>query len=363
MSDIWTSDLLLEILRKAAESYSVNLVIFAEASPELKRSLKQFATVTIEIQKKGFLKKLFATTFQVLRLIGKMKPQVIFASGLIATYSCIIPALVTKGSKFIYTRHHSDAHWSANRIFWRLLDRIAHLSFTKIVAVSNVVRSCLIHEGCPESKITTIWNGIDLTTFSKIRGLREPRGHSGLIRIGIVSRLEKWKGVQHTIKAVINLLESNPEKNVNFEISLTGANYFPVEHELQTLLIQADEMGIIRRLEWQSDMKDFYQHIDVLIHVPESERVEAFGMVYIEALASGTPIIATVSGVLTDIPQLQNYIFAVRYQDSLDIEKALKTFANSKSSNTIGLPCPLELLQTFDIDRVAEKYCVFFSSV
>ncbi|MBL0097760.1 MAG: glycosyltransferase [Bacteroidetes bacterium] len=54
------------------------------------------------------------------------------------------------------------------------------------------------------------------------------------------------------------------------------------------------------KIEFERDLFSLYSIFDYFIHAPIDPSVEAFGQVYIEALAAGIPSIFTLSGIAPD---------------------------------------------------------------
>jgi glycosyltransferase involved in cell wall biosynthesis len=86
------------------------------------------------------------------------------------------------------------------------------------------------------------------------------------------------------------------------------------------------------------------------------ETSEAFGMVYIEALATGVPSVFTVSGVLTDFPELTEFATIVLPKDTTAIKKALLTASALRLENKSPVLVPEEYLKCFDLKSVSRTY-------
>ena len=64
--------------------------------------------------------------------------------------------------------------------------------------------------------------------------------------------------------------------------------------------------------------------MDVFIHVPIDDTAEAFGQVYVEALAAGVPAVFTLSGIANDFIKQGENARMVNYCDSQGIYLAVK---------------------------------------
>jgi glycosyltransferase involved in cell wall biosynthesis len=144
-------------------------------------------------------------------------------------------------------------------------------------------------------KVTVIRNAVD-TKFWSEPGSRVTRfcDESGPI-IGAVGRVTSAKGFQLLIKATPSILREMP----NAKVSIVGKDfgYLP---ELERL---TEEIGVSHSVSFLGELsdeqlKEFYR-VCSLIVVPSLH--EAFGIVALEAMASGTPLVASDMGGLAEI--------------------------------------------------------------
>ncbi|QDO90186.1 glycosyltransferase [Ornithinimicrobium ciconiae] len=138
----------------------------------------------------------------------------------------------------------------------------------------------------------TIPLGVDLAHFTVSD---RPPVSDAPVRVGYVGRLAPHKGVAVLLASLAKLPQ----------LHLTIAGSGPQEEELRQL---SRELGIETRMTWlggvsQEDLPAVYASFDVLA-VPSLTTpgwVEQFGRVVIEAMASGVPVVASVSGALPEV--------------------------------------------------------------
>lgn len=217
----------------------------------------------------------------------------------------------------IHTRHdamiHHDYHPQAVK-YDRLTNRLA----TNIIAISNNVREILTTlEHVPEEKIVIIHHGFVLDAYNqvpddRIDAVRKKylNDHVSGPVIGVVSRFIEWKGIQHIIPAFKKLLEKFP----GAKLLLANAQG-PYERELLALLDELPEDSY-RRILFEDDIAALYKLMNVFVHVPVDQRSEAFGQVYIEAMAAGVPSVITVSGIVPESVRDGIEAVVVPYRDS-----------------------------------------------
>ncbi len=262
--------------------------------------------------------------FQVWRLLVRWAPDAVHVhlkvAGLIA-----LPAAMFAGVKErIYTRHHSTYH---HDYFPKAVkqDRFINRCATRIVAISAVVEEVLTNlEGVDPGRIQIIHHGFDLdrareVSSEAIQRMTEaynPSGRSPVV--GVVSRYERSKGVEYTVEAFRRLLATHPKAL----LVLAGA-YGPDEDAIREVVRTLPESSYVE-VEFEPDVFALYRLFDVFVHVPVDRKIEAYGMIYVEALAAGVPSVVTLSGVATEFIEADCQALVVPYRDAGAIYEALE---------------------------------------
>jgi glycosyltransferase involved in cell wall biosynthesis len=120
----------------------------------------------------------------------------------------------------------------------------------------------------------------------------QPRTTPAVRRIGMLGRLQHWKGQHVFLRAFAEYLQDMPVTAV-----IAGAPLFGEEayaHELRQL---AARLGIAERVTFLGHVDDlprFIDSVDVLVHA--SIRPEPLGQAVMQALAYAKPIVATEGG-------------------------------------------------------------------
>jgi glycosyltransferase involved in cell wall biosynthesis len=173
-----------------------------------------------------------------------------------------------------------------------------------------------------------VYPGVELDCFdcrrlappSKIRGRLGLRSDGPLI--GIVARLQRWKGVHVLIDALALLRASHPRAHC---VIVGGAHGLEPAYPSE-LLRQTTALGLDRHVTFaglRSDAADWMQAMDIIVHASDRE---PFGIVVIEAMALGKPVIAGAEGGPREIITHGVNGLLVRYGDSVALAAALRRY-------------------------------------
>jgi len=284
----------------------------------------------------------------------KHRPKALYASGQFASAVGMVCSSLFRIPTRVFSRHHSSFHHKYNMKFGIFVDRLTNKLATHVVAVSTMVQKILVvDEAVPERKISIIPNGIDLSSFLKVRSkddgdINGNRADKDRFKVGIVSRMTDWKGVEYGAKAFTQFLQKFP----NAHLTIIGAfsdSYEKVCEILKPLPAESYKLEEVRL-----DIPVFLSDLDIFIHTPIGSQDEAFGIVYIEALAAGIPSVFTKSGALHDFTEIQNYAEIVPYMNSEAIFEAMLRISNNLSPANSMMP--EELLKNYSLDLMGRRY-------
>ncbi len=171
---------------------------------------------------------------------------------------------------------------------WRFLYRWLYKRFDLVICQSQTMLDDLILvSGIPVGRTVVVNNPVDVEWIDTVigGGSARPGWHdraAGTLRLIAAGRLSQEKGFDILIDAIALL----PDHAVTVAILGEG----PLEGSLRKL---ADQRGVserVRFLGFQRDPFEWFAQADALVL---SSRHEGFPNVLLEALACGTPIIAT----------------------------------------------------------------------
>jgi len=255
-----------------------------------------------------YLKSFFLVIRELRRKVVRLKPDLIHANsiraGLVATAATLgMRTRVVWHLHDLLPRHPLS---TGVRVFAFLCAR------TRMIAVSRAVKENFggaIHGvgygvGAGLRKRTTvILNAIELEKFQPNQTASQQvrdelnLGDSRPV-IGIVGQLTPRKGQLELIRAFAQVLGESPRA----VLLVVGAPLFNRDHEYEQLLRDtARELGIsehVRLLGARNDVAAVMQALDLLVVNSSSE---PFGLVALEAMTCGTPVVAAACDGLAEI--------------------------------------------------------------
>ncbi len=217
-------------------------------------------------------------------------------------------ALIRKrhGNKLALTVWENIPFQDERRGIYLNLSRVVREQTDLFLPVTERAKQMLILQGVPDHKIMVIPQPVDLALF-------RPSAQQNPVRLSLecgkddtliltVARLHRSKGIEFLLYAFRRLLQDAPPGS-GLKLAIVGTG----EQEL-TLKATADRLGISDRVIWcggvdHDRLPDYYAAADIFVlpSIPTEEWQEQFGMVLIEALACGRPVVSTLSGSIPDV--------------------------------------------------------------
>jgi glycosyltransferase involved in cell wall biosynthesis len=206
----------------------------------------------------------------------------------------------------------SYIYYRKNIVSRRIFQSIAGI----YVAVSSPIRNLLIDLGLPKEKIRVVHNEVDTKKF-KIS--KDPKDENQLLFVG---RLQPKKGLHVLLKsleyvttptklAIVGPLSNqNPDYNDRIFESIKRIN--------ETSIHKAAYLGVQR----VDQLVKWYQRATIFICPSLSE---PFGIVNLESMACGTPVIATKTGGIPEAVQDNKTGILVQQNDPKELAEAIQS--------------------------------------
>jgi len=354
LSDVDFSPQLVAILQELFDRGGViRIVLIGSADSQIAKQIKLRGWKSKNIRQRGKITSMCNFLLFSIEII-RHRPNTLFASGQFATIIGMLSAKLFSIPNRVFIRHHSNIHHKYAMKFGIAIDQVSNRLATTIVAVSEVVKRILIDvESVNSDKVEIIYNGVNLIDFNSLLPVSREVSKQNfekvpLFHIGVISRLTEWKGVEYTATAFVRLQKEFPESRLHI-VGAFADSYLDVREILSKVASNTYTLDKVN-----SKIPYFLQGLDAFVHVPISFEDEAFGIVYIEALASGIPCIFTQSGVLNELETPDRYAAIVAHRNSEEIYLNLKEMiqGNYQSKSAV----PESWLDQFSLDSMAKAY-------
>ena len=205
----------------------------------------------------------------------------------------LIPLFMIHPRKLILNYHGEDLLYSGRigTILGKATEKFAKLYADVIIVPSNFFKNILHKKAiCDDEKIIVFPSGgVDPQIFYPSHKVLD----SNCLKLGFVGRIEQGKGWKEYILALNSLKD-----RIKFRGYIIG--YGTLEDDMQTLISQCGLKEHIEHIKGipQKELQYYYSLFDLLLFT--TQLPESLGLVGLEAMACGTPIVATnIGGVAT----------------------------------------------------------------
>ncbi len=238
------------------------------------------------------LKANLIAVFRLRRLIRLEEPEIAVGMGGMTNWVLILAAgLARKNTAVIVGEHGAGAlKYREDRmtsLMMRLLNWFLYPLADRIVAISDGVRQYLVREmKVPEGKIVLIHNPVDIQRIQKLsrEQVDDPWLHESDTPVVLwVGRMATVKGLEYLIGAFERVI-----KKIDARLVLVGEG--PLEKAIGELVRQKGLQEKVRFAGFQSNPYRYMARSSVFAFPSLSE---GFGMVLVESMACGLPVVAT----------------------------------------------------------------------
>lgn len=178
------------------------------------------------------------------------------------------------------------------------------------VSISRAVTESAVHAGLDRALIRQIPNFLERVPQPS------PPPMPKVLAVGIFGRVTQWKGQKEFLHAMMRVLPRFPELRVYIvgDASDSDSRYFEECREIAQSSPFADQIeftGVV------TDVATYYRKCTVIVHA--SIDPEPFGMVLIEAMAEGRPVVASALGAPPEIIQdgVEGYLVDPKDSDAM----------------------------------------------
>jgi glycosyltransferase involved in cell wall biosynthesis len=325
---------------------AVEVTIYAYEAPG------EFATYADDVEHVDVISAHTTSLLTAIRrgrtLVAKHDPDVVH-SLLFKGYLVGIGMTFARPPAFVYGAQNNEDNWET-------LKRTVHRSINdrcdQLICISPAVRDDFIEAaGVDEARTTIIPNSGD---FERIAVEGAPTSDNPVV--GTVARLHPYKGLDTLVEAVAEVSNAYPD----IECRIFGDD----RGEQAALESQAATLGVESNVRFEGWTKDPYQQIAAMDVFVLPSISEGFGMVVMEALAVGTPVVASQTG---GIPEIVDHGETGWLAEPGDVDAFRDRIEwcldNPAAAAEMGEEGSQRVKERFNAGRLAEKHVQLYQSV
>lgn len=220
--------------------------------------------------------------------------------------------------------------------------------------------------GVDVNKVETIPPGVDLQRFKPIAKelakdhIGIPSNHKNIVFAG---RIEPLKGIDTLLQAISLIYKLAPEAVENVCVSIIGGDPWSDDPDDEMARLQeiGQDLGVMDKVAFlgakdQDVLPDYYAAAEMVV-MPS--HYESFGMVALEAMAMGTPVIASEVGGLAflvqdglngfHVPSRDPEALAERIYTLLNDDECRRRLGQQAHQNALRYSWPLIVDRIFDV--------------
>lgn len=245
---------------------------------------------------------------------------------------------------------HSTHNKRLDKFVFRAIDRCIYRNYQKILAITPQVKQVLVQKlNISPEKVEVVYNGVEVDKYKQAIAYGEGTFfEKEAIILVQVSRFQAAKDQKTVIRALALL----PQK---YKLLLVGDGETKIECEN---LVQA--LSLQERVQFLGNRVDIPELLKTAIVVIQSSHWEGFGLVAVEAMAAGKPIIASDVVGLRDIVSGYGLLFEKGNENQL--AKEIETLEDEKYYKEIADKCA-ERAEDFHITKMIKNNIAVYQQV
>lgn len=330
-------------MAKMSKAFQDVFNVFIVTSPNSKLSAYFSKEQKVaEIQKASNL-FMFWSAKKLANLIDKQEIELIHIHWTKDIPFVVLAKLLSKTRpKIVQTRHMTMTRFKDD-----FYHKWLYSNINTIHAVTNQVKEQLEHfipaDVCP--RIAMAYLGVDepVVDEKSVMSLKEKYKLGESFVVGIVGRIEKGKGQHIVLEALAKL------KNIDVKVVIVGAAMSKAY--LQELKVMVQELGINKRVRFSGFTQEVDSHMCLCDVTVLATFKETFGLVVVESMANGVPVIATNCGGPLEI--IEDGVDGLLFdRTSEDLAKKITLlYENKKLQETLAKAAKQKAKEKFDKDK------------
>ncbi len=230
------------------------------------------------------------SAFKLARFLRDRRIEIIHAHMARDYPLAALAASRTNGTQLVLTRHVLFQLHKSHRLTLRNVARVIAVSR----AVSDRLRAQRIFD---RSKITVIYNGIDIDRFARGREGIAERDSDARFRVGMIGHIAPIKGQKEFLRAAAIVCQRRDDVDfviVGEDKSYKGEN----RQRIEKLIAELNIGQRVSVMGWTDNVAKVLSTFDLFV---SPARAEPFGLSIVEAMAAGVPVLATMSEGASEI--------------------------------------------------------------
>jgi glycosyltransferase involved in cell wall biosynthesis len=329
---------LYDLITHQVKIYDVFLIYF-KGSNYHRNNLVHRGVKTFKVNFSNKNVLLFVIKFlQVLKIYKKIRPEIVHCHLWISELYGLFLKLLYRKSFFLVITKHLDSfifEGSFGRNFFLkgiFLEKIIFNYTNHIIFISKSVKNFFLQNiNINRQKYSTIYYGVNFNKFSKFK--RKESIHlkkklnidNNTLVLGSVARHVEQKSLDILLKSFSLFVKRNPK--IKIKLIMIGKGH--LEKDLKQL---AKNLSIYNKTIWIRSTNFIQIYFNVFDIFCLTSEYEGLGLVLLESLASGVPILATRSGAIPEIVKNKINGYLVRHGDIDNFSKRIPD--TLKLSNT-----------------------------
>ena len=306
----------------------------------------------------------FIAYWRLYKLLKKLKPTLTHTRN-IGTWDCAIVAWLSGVPVRIHGEHGWDVHDpDGNSIKYVWLRKILNIFISRFVTVSLDLKSYLVRVvGINPKKITHICNGVDTDRFKprqigQLSILPRDRFPLGCIVLGSVTRFTEIKDPLNLVQAFIKLRSELGKQEIDLRLLMIGDG--PLRLSALNLLQEAGQADTAWLPGSRDDLPLLIQEMDIFAL---GSLKEGISNTLLESMASGVPLVATMTGGNIEIIEHEVMGRLVPVSDSQALSAAVFQYAiNHEIRQRHGAAARVRAENYYSLERMIENYYNLYAS-
>lgn len=296
------------------------------------------------------------TIFQIYRWLKKHETDIILTNMDKELRLCGMAAKFVKPRPVVISRRGID-YPLKNKIHYRFSYNVLADS---IVANSESTKRSLLKNApwLNPKRIQVIYNGIHPDKYL-LENTQDIRNELNILPdsplIGFVGQLDERKGIDNLLPAFKKVTQEIPAA----VLLMVGTGV--MQQRIETFIVQNRLERNIRLVGFRNDIQNIMRTIDLLV-LPSWW--EGFGIVIIEAMAAGKPVITTNVSSMPEIVIHEETGLVVPVKDEQQLFQAmLELVRNSEKASRMGKRGCEVVMEKFTISGMIDQYLALFNKL